>query len=647
MDSRLEQPLTSSRHFTARAFLIGLALIILTNIWATYSEYYMQSSILGGGVVPMSIFMPLAILVMVVNVLLKAMAPRWALSASELIIVFIMCWAGNAAGWAAWFLALMSAPYYFATAENEWADYFHAYIPKWLVPANEGNAMGFFYEGLPSGESIPWAVWITPLCWWFTFIVAGLIASICLAAVFRRQWTERERLIFPLARVPVDMVTEANPRGLLPFIMANRLFWIGFSIPFIILCWNIVGFFHPTFPAFEFIYGKWLRLGRAFPHLYNRINFYVIGFGYLAPVDVLFSIWFFHILALVQIGIYNRLGVQVGPPSEWSNTWALVNLQGCGGYIFLGLWFLWVSRRHLRDVLAKAWDPSHPADDSQEFVSYRTAVVGFVVCLAYMLAFLYKAGMSMDIIAIYVVLAFLFTIVYAKVVAESGLVFFGWAFSPQQFAIFCTGSAVLSPMSMTATTVSWVRGLFGCCELTHMAKMADNVRTSKGKLAVAICVASIVGTIVSLWFAMHLAYRDGAYNTQHWTYIWGNRGSYQNLVGKLKTPVGPDWEKMSLVGIGGVFTGFLTFMRYRFTWWPLHPVGFTMATMWIIRISAVSIFIVWLFKSIFIRLGGLRLAKKAEPFFIGLLCGYTMAVAIGFVVDLIWFPMQGHRLYYP
>ena len=63
----------------------------------------------------------------------------------------------------------------------------------------------------------------------------------------------------------------------------------------------------------------------------------------------------------------------------------------------------------------------------------------------------------------------------------------------------------------------------------------------------------------------------------------------------------------------------LTFMRYRFAWWPLHPIGYTVASTNIIRNFVLSIFIGWSCKYLIVRFGGVMLYQKAKPFFLGLI----------------------------
>jgi hypothetical protein len=55
-----------------------------------------------------------------------------------------------------------------------------------------------------------------------------------------------------------------------------------------------------------------------------------------------------------------------------------------------------------------------------------------------------------------------------------------------------------------------------------------------------------------------------------------------------------------------------------------------------------SVFLAWLIKFIILKSGGLKLYEKGKPFFVGMLVGYTLGVTLAFVVDILWFPGQGH-----
>lgn len=654
LDALVHRATSMPERVTLRSFLLGLTVVICVNVWAIYSEYYMHSSLLQAGIIQMSLFIAFFLIVAVVNVAVKGASlllmpgnpgHSAGLTSAEMLVIFIMGFAGSAAGGAPWLVALLAAPYYFASTENEWDKYFHNYIPRWLVPSNDANAIGWFYEGLPPNEHIPWAVWIRPLFWWFGFILAGLCTSTCLVSIFRKQWVEKEKLNFPLIEVPVLLSEQGPPGSILPAFMRKRPFWMGFGLALAIPSWNIASYFWADFPAINFINPYWLYYLRYWPPVYEKINFFVVGFAFFCSTEILFSIWFFHLLAMAQIFVYTRTGFQPGPASEFSNPYALVMLQGTGGYIFLGLWILWLSRKHLADVLRKALFNAREVDDSAEFISHRTAVIGFVLGLTYIVGWLYHAGVSPGRIAFYTLTSFVFTIAFAKLLAESGLVYFGWPFSAMQFTEFSLGYTNISPASLTGVSVAQGRGIFDIAQFSHMTKLVDFARLHKKKLLAATCVAFIVGILAAIIYTLYLGYSVGAYNFDHWTFKYGNVGVYNSLKTKIKTPVPTDWAKMQLVGIGAVVTAILTFLRYHFTWWHLHPIGFTVAMIWPVRTGALSIFVVWCIKVVCLKFGGVQFVKKAQPFFLGILGGFAIAVLISFIVDVLWFPLEGHMLY--
>ena len=98
--------------------------------------------------------------------------------------------------------------------------------------------------------------------------------------------------------------------------------------------------------------------------------------------------------------------------------------------------------------------------------------------------------------------------------------------------------------------------------------------------------------------------------------------------------------------LGGIVSMlFLTFMRYRFAWWPFHPVGFAFSGTIFTRLESFTILIAWLLKFLMLKIGGVAFYRRSMPFFIGILTGYIVAVIAGTVVDAIWFPYAGHRVH--
>ncbi|MGC8834687.1 MAG: DUF6785 family protein, partial [Armatimonadota bacterium] len=80
--------------------------------------------------------------------------------------------------------------FYYATPENNF-QLAHPYIPWWFCPRSQEAVKGFF-EGAPSGR-IPWAEWYVPLAMWTMLFTSLWLCLLCLAVLFRRQWTEHEK----------------------------------------------------------------------------------------------------------------------------------------------------------------------------------------------------------------------------------------------------------------------------------------------------------------------------------------------------------------------------------------------------------------------------------------------------------------------
>ncbi|MBT5828681.1 MAG: hypothetical protein HOH77_00700, partial [Candidatus Latescibacteria bacterium] len=85
-------------------------------------------------------------------------------------------------------------------------------------------------------------------------------------------------------------------------------------------------------------------------------------------------------------------------------------------------------------------------------------------------------------------------------------------------------------------------------------------------------------------------------------------------------------------------------IRYRFPGLGLHPIGFAISGSDVLRSGISSIFIVWAVKVLILRFGGLESYRRNTPLFMGFLLGFLAAIALGAVVDFIWFPGQGHKI---
>ncbi len=107
-----------------------------------------------------------------------------------------------------WMLPHSVIQQYIARAIPDWETGFLHLVPTWFTPTDPVAVEGFFI-----GQSaVPWSLWWTPLAAWCSFLLALIVASVCLTVLVGRQWVVNERLSFPLAQIPLETVAAPDFR---------------------------------------------------------------------------------------------------------------------------------------------------------------------------------------------------------------------------------------------------------------------------------------------------------------------------------------------------------------------------------------------------------------------------------------------------
>jgi hypothetical protein len=352
-------------------------------------------------------------------------------------------------------------------------------------------------------------------------------------------------------------------------------------------------------------------------------------------------------VGLLQQYIFNKVGFTIGVADVYSSDPAVMAWQGWGGFIVLVLVSLWLARGHLRDVFRKAWDKRYPVDDTQEMISYRGAVIGLVLSMIYMMVWLVRSGMPLLAVVLFMFAALVLYIGVTRCVIDAGLVFVRGPIIPQNFVIRALGDHLISNgAAMTSMAFSYALICDPICTFlpfsANGAKLSHEMGIKRGSLSFVIIFSVALGVVGSILYSIYLGYREGAYNFAEWAFGRGAVVPFENIVNKMRSPFGPNWDRLGCLAIGGGFTGLLMLMRMRFSWWFIHPIGFTVASVVQVRRAMLSIFLGWLVKTVIIRLGGLALFQKAKPFFIGLILGHAAGAGVGALVDTLFFSGRGH-----
>ena len=648
-------PAPAERGLTFRSVGLGLGIVVFINLWVTYAETVVHSSRLNLSYFQLTLMAVFLILVAVVNPFLKMCSPRIAFSPSELLAIVAIGMVGcvvPASGITGFLIGVIATPIYFSTPENRWAEFYHPHLNSWVVPT-QPEALRTFFEGLPLGASIPWGVWVAPLAWWATFILAVFALSASTMVILRKQWSDNEKLVYPLVAVPLEMARDAGTRKLIPDFMRGKLFWIPAVIAFALFFWNTVSWSFPLVPALNiFPNAGDFRFTRYSPVVVMEpLNLFTIGFAYFANTQVLFSIWFFFLLHVVEGGIFNRLGYQIerstdsfsaDPPTE---AW-----QCFGALAAMVIWRLWVARHHLRDVFARAFSSQHRVNDSEEVLSYRTSVFALLCSLAYAIFWLHQVGMDLATATIYLAAAAVIYIGLARVVCEAGIVYSGATITPQAFVMDMRGTYAISNASLTAIALSYslvdyMRGLFAP-GVAHSVKLGDLIRGNRRALLFWVGIGVLLGLAASVLYTLYLGYSHGAYNFPRFPFFSGDpKRVFASTLSQMRTPKAPDPARMVFFGIGAALMALLTFLRYRFRWWQIHPIGLALSSADNTAHYVMPIFIAWGCKTIIMAVGGVQLYRKAKPVFLGLLVGYTAGVVWSFIVDATLWSGQGHEVH--
>ena len=534
-------------------------------------------------------------------------------------------------------IPIMGHPFRFATIENEWQQLFFKQLPQWLTISDE-KALTAFYEGDSSlYDRHNFNVWLLPAVTWILFILVMMIVMVCINTLLRVQWAERERLTYPIIQLPLEMT---HPQ--LRF-FKNRLMWLGFGIISVIVTVNILNSLYPSVPYIPikrqdihqyFTHRPWNAMGGV------RISFYpfVIGISFLIPLELLFSCWAF-------FWIY-KIELMVGGVMGWRNLprFPYASEQAFGAYVAILGFILWRGRLHFKGLvrhLLGSRTSASQLDDSREPMPYRLAVGGIVIGVVFLTVFSYKAGMSLWVIPIFFGTYFLLGIMVARVRAELGFMVHDMiGITPHSMIITGFGTRQLGKSTLTIfalyhffTRTNWANPM---PEPLEAFKISSLRNINPRNMAVAILLATVIGSAITFWLLLDIYYRHGAASGYFYPSTLGfGRHAYGVLENWLSFPQGYDGPALAFTGGGLGVAGLLMFLRARFLWWSLHPLGYAMANSWGMYNLWCCLFVVWVAKLIILRYGGLRAYQRAIPFFLGLALGDCIAGSIGSILSIL------------
>jgi len=609
----MQKPIESTS-IRLRSLVIGGILIPVNLYWLMKAEVVWVS--VYSTVLSLFFNVTFCLFVLVlINGLLRKYAPDFSMNRGELLTIYIML--SIATGifghdFIRILIHTMGAAHWFATPENEWAELFFGYLPKWLIVDNK-NALKGYYEG----DSELYIVnnlkaWIPPVLAWSSLILVVIFVMFCINVIIRKQWTENEKLTYPIIQLPIEMTGTG--------FFKNKLFWIGFGIAGAIDLLNGFNFLFPTIPSIH------LRsdLGAFFTEKplsamgWTPLCFYpfIVGLTYFMPLDLSFSCWFFYVFWKLQLIIRSALGFtpMSGP---------YLSYQSSGAWLGMGLLSLWISRRHLMLVLKKIVGYEDNINDSKEPMSYRTATLCIVASTAFIVLFCYYAGMSVGITLLLFSLYFIISIAVVRMRASLGPPTHDlYDAGPDRILVSIIDPRKLGPRNLSMLSLLyWLGYDYRSHPMGHQLegfKIAERVGINNKKLVSVMMIAAFIGVISGFWIFIHVSYKYGA---QNFGATWIGWTSFYHLQTWLTNPPQMDYNLLGQLGFGIGFTFFLMIIRKFLFQFPFHPVGFAVAGSWTMSWMWFSILIGWLVKWMILKFGGIKTHQSATPLFFGMILG--------------------------
>ena len=631
---------------TLRAFVTGLFMVGVICLITPYNDFGLANTYMTGFHFPVGAFFLLVLLTLGVNLVLKLIRRAWAFSRSELMLVWCMLIVAStvpSSGLMRYWYPMLAAPSYYADSAQygQWADRGHVLsrTPEEVVLSKEpGNtAAETFYQGPPLGAEmdIPWAQWVEPLATWAIFLLLYYLATMFLCSILRGRWVDSERLTFPLAEVPLELTEGSEEQQLLPGLVKNKFFVIGALLSLIGGAIRLSPLVEaPRFPVHQIMKGTFLESGHfGWAYIFPM----AIGFAYLLPAQISFSVWFFWLMARFEFVVADQAGTPLaggayGPFMKW---------QQAAAFVAFTVVIMWKARRHIARVARKAVGRGKEIDDSAEPISHRLSFWGFVASIGGLVGWFWYFDMNPVVALLLLALMFSLLLVHARLVAQGGLFFVQQNWAPVQITHSITGGYGLSAPAIVvanmqhAMLMSDSREVFSPHAMNAL-RISSVFKKHRRLFLPAMMAALVLGLGVAGWSSMRVYHADGAYNIGN---IYGpNRlapSTFETAERMIMRPQETaEFRALPAILGAGVMIGLLA-LRLKFYWWPIHPLGFLVATTYAMGTMWFSFFLGWLVKMLIIYFGGGKAMRQGRRFFLGVIAMEAFLVGCCAVVGFI------------
>jgi hypothetical protein len=653
---------------TVRAVLIGLlGALFIAGLGYLNEVTFLLESFNAGQMVPAIVFGPLVVMVLILNMAFRRFKPGFGFKPRELAVIFVLTLTGVTVpgrSLCEGLLNLSTLPVRYYENRPGWREYeLMKYAPGEMF-ISEGHynsdAVDPFLGQLgQQGQMIglgdvPWEAWEAPLRTWLpVFLLIGF-GSIAVAMVVHRQWSEHERLRYPVADF-ANQLMEMGPGGAPASIFTNKVFWLGLGIALSIRVINGIHAWHPGFIQIPLIFNfsqvaqKWPILTQA-PQAEDifipRIFPIAIAFTFFLSTEVSFSLGISQIayaivgITLIQYGVDMSTDNVTGGGMGWART---------GSFIAFGLILLYLGRRYYWQVLLQAVT-FRRRGEVPRYAGWAARV--FLLSMAGVIYILIRLGLDWPFAVIAVLLAMLAFVVVARIVAETGLFYVLPSWTPVGALLGFFGPMALGIKGVIITGIFSLMLLLDPSAqllpyLVNGLKVSDANGLKVGRVGLTsgityvLCVALAVP--VALWAVYNFPLGGSEWMTDtipSKTFETAEKAAVElSLAGEVEQSqqlsplerfdfIRPKQGFLWFAGGGFLAVLIAGFLRLRLPWWPLHPVIFLVWNTHPMKRLSTSLLIGWIIKTAVVRLGGYKAYQKGRPFMVGVIAGELLSAII-------------------
>ncbi|MCD6096053.1 MAG: hypothetical protein J7J99_05770 [Thermoprotei archaeon] len=515
---------------------------------------------------------------------------------------------------------------------------------------------------------VPWGAWLPTLSWWAMYSVAWLLFMLALLSIVRRQWMDIEMLPYPIGYVwSVPLITASPERrakglpidrrfaiylaGLLVGFLYTFVLVLKLLVPWLpdILGWTNTATFVSWYPGAIAI--------QALPNLQRIVGLMVVPTNLieyltflLAPLDILLSAWVVNIALLIVIQILYLRGYYSGIEKIGLDRFEILGFTGSlkifamqyGIIMGVGLFWLLLHAKYIGRTLKSAIAGPTREEVEREAITYRTAWFTILVCLVNLFILYYAAGVRPFGAFLIILQYFLLGLSIARIYGLSPIGSLDYPYYMLPTLYYDVTTAGFNPELVNALVLDqrMCTGelVFNVSYAAMFFRVAKDVDISPRDMFIALLIGALVGGILQWFVVLKLLYTVG----------YGSlpRGLIEFWISTDALtpdfPVQRPWWPQLLVGL--IITGVLSYLRARFVWWPIDPVGAALGFGYIFGVPTGMFLdilqpfvplVTWIIKYLVIKIGGVRVHDNVlVPFAAGVLSGVAICWFIGGIAIL-------------